>query len=169
MANKQLIVCSAHTKRETSVDQSTWVLSIYGCNPDQQTKCQSWVSARMMRSQIARVRATNTDGTRPHWVQVEPNQTRTHVLKFYPPPAPAPGYTFCPIPTPAQEKKNPRVIPTQQQHNNSRSFSNPDPWRGCVSRSRWSSSILCNSLPRRYLPTPFSMLIGWSCRVWRGR
>jgi hypothetical protein len=54
-----------------------------------------------------------TDGTRPHWVRVEPNQTRTHVLKSCPPPAPAPapapasaaGYTFCSIPTPARVKK----------------------------------------------------------------
>jgi hypothetical protein len=52
-----------------------------------------------------------TDGTRPHWVRVEPNQTRTHILKSDPPPAPAPApapspsYTFCPIPTPAQVKK----------------------------------------------------------------
>jgi hypothetical protein len=49
---------------------------------------------------------SHTDGTYPHWMRVEPNQTRTHVLKSYPPPAPAPvlGYTFFPIPTPSRVK-----------------------------------------------------------------
>jgi hypothetical protein len=43
-----------------------------------------------------------TDGTRTHWVRVEPNQTRTHVLKFYPHPHPHPhlGIHIVPYPHP---------------------------------------------------------------------
>jgi hypothetical protein len=97
------IVVEASSYKHRTMYGTSWPLALGG-------RHMTWMCSCSL--------ARNTDGTCPYWVWVEPNQTRTHVLKSYPPPAPAPacGYIFCSIPTPARVKKT-WVIPTQEQHN----------------------------------------------------